>query len=292
MRDVFEDTANVNAHYYLDSYGHEISRMEFLGYVHEGQWSYMIYVGGGYVPLKVAVTTVSHRRHHAGGEADAIEAFEEWARETRPEEIGEGEDYEKEVQEAIEAGEEPPSPEYEAHIEAIPERAGTEPASIEKDFYIDIDGQVTMDGVLVGNALADDIGPGLTYTDFELLRHWRDLRERMDQWVEEDRRIPKGVLYAHRLPGKTEGRLGFGLRFGATGRGKRWGEGLLEHLGRNLETLVQKLMRVEKVESQIGREDDEYVLRIEDPDFDGFSFVSLAAYLRRHQLLEYVVEPV
>ena len=82
----FKDTINVNAHFYLDDGGEEIERTQFVQDMF--RWNadaFMIYVGAGYCPLKVAVFA-----HNA---SDAYSTFEEWARNTdRYDEIGEGED--------------------------------------------------------------------------------------------------------------------------------------------------------------------------------------------------------
>ncbi len=50
----------------------------------------MLYVGGGFVPLRVAVLTTNARRWKAVDEGDAVDAFEDWCRKTgREAEIGE-----------------------------------------------------------------------------------------------------------------------------------------------------------------------------------------------------------
>lgn len=289
MREIHEDTANANAMVYLDDSSHEISRMDFLEQVHNGQWSYMLYVGGGYVPLRVAVTTNSHRHFQVSGESEAIETFEEWAREERPEEIGEGPDYEKEVQEAIAAGEEPPTPEYELYMEVVPQDAGTEPASIAQEFLIDGAGNVLLDGKEVGNALDEKFGAKLTYGDFELLRAWKEMYERLVQWVEEGKKI-RALVYARRTAGQKDGRVGLSLSFEPMGRGKRWGEGAQAHIGAALSSLVEELKdhgwAAEARPTPMG-----YELLVEDKDFDGFHWTHLEIPLRSYKLTDYLVVP-
>lgn len=231
MARVYEDTAKADAHFYLDERGNEITRREFLEELYEGYYAYMIYVGGGYVPLRVAVLTVSHRRYRAGDEGSAIEAFEEWARENRPEEIGEGPEFEKEVQEAIERGEEPPQPEYEASIEEIPEKAGAlpaEPANVNQSFEIRPDGTILLDGAVVGHAEDDTEAPikeskrwrpklpDFLYTDFMLMREWSDCATR-------EFRLPI-AFWARREPGQNQGFLYASLLLDPQ-KGKRWGLG-------------------------------------------------------------------
>ena len=106
---IHEDTAKARAHSYLHESGHEVSRPEFLREVHEGWRAYMLYIGGGYVPLTMAVLTTSHRDHTGpmDGASDAIETWEEWARKNKPEELGD----------------DPFDPDYELHLEEIPQSA-------------------------------------------------------------------------------------------------------------------------------------------------------------------------
>jgi len=288
MSQIYEDTADAKAAVYLSSGGSEISRMEFLESVHDGQWSYMLYVGGGYVPLTVAVTTDSHRDYHGGGESDAVSTFEEWARDERPEEIGEGPDYEKEVQEAIAAGEEPPEPEYELHIEEIPRHAGTDPASINQRFFIEADA-VTLGEKVVGDPFGSDIGTKLTYADFQLLRAWREMQERLDNWMKEGKRS-RPTLYARREAGMKDGRLVLVLRFTVPRRGKRWGEGSLEYLRGALAKLAGELAG-EGWEAEVRKVTAGYDLIIESADFDGFHWTSLEVPMRVYKLTDFLVEP-
>jgi hypothetical protein len=72
-----DDTKNLDAMYYLDDSGDEITREEFLKELfYATNWmdqkGFMLYVGGGYVPLRVAVI--------AWHESDAFATFEEYAR--------------------------------------------------------------------------------------------------------------------------------------------------------------------------------------------------------------------
>lgn len=82
----FKDTINVDAHFYLNDSGDEITRTQFIQDMHEwGNDAFVLYVGGGYCPLRVAIFA-----HNA---SDAYCTFTEWARnDDRLDEIGEGED--------------------------------------------------------------------------------------------------------------------------------------------------------------------------------------------------------
>jgi len=89
MSHVFEDTLTANAMYYLSSCS-EITREEFLAEHAEGWRCHMLYVGGGYVPLTVAVATANHRDFYGADWSGAASMFEEWARNNgRLDEIGE-----------------------------------------------------------------------------------------------------------------------------------------------------------------------------------------------------------
>lgn len=114
---LFEDTRRCNAMFYLDEHGKEITRHEF---VHElKDWAgLMLYVGGGYVPLRVAMLTLDGPKDRYVDEGGAVSAFEEWCRSNgRAEEIGE----DAEWQEKVEADpDNTPSPEYELMIQRIP----------------------------------------------------------------------------------------------------------------------------------------------------------------------------
>jgi len=116
-KQVCDDTLTASADFYLDDTGNEITRKELLEQVRDGWYAFMLYVGDGYVPLRVAVLTRSARGFHQPDESEAVSIFEEWARNTgRGEEIGEDEDYFA----ALERGEEPDR-EYSLQIEIIPQ---------------------------------------------------------------------------------------------------------------------------------------------------------------------------
>lgn len=71
----FRETINIDAHFYLDDYGQEITREEFILEMRESQSNaIMLYVGGGFVPLRIAVLT------QGDDLSSAHSAFEEWAR--------------------------------------------------------------------------------------------------------------------------------------------------------------------------------------------------------------------
>jgi hypothetical protein len=102
-----DDTKNLDAMYYLDDSGDEITREEFLKELfYATNWmdqkGFMLYVGGGYVPLRVAVISWN--------ESDAHSTFQDWARRVgRLDEISEDDD------DAEDYGE------YEAFVEVIPQ---------------------------------------------------------------------------------------------------------------------------------------------------------------------------
>lgn len=101
----FKDTNQINAMFYLDDSGQEMERQYFLKELVEddGQKGFMLYVGGGYVPLSVAVIHWN--------ESDAVGTFEEWCRNNdRLDEIGEDKDDDDEDWGT-----------YELFIETIPE---------------------------------------------------------------------------------------------------------------------------------------------------------------------------
>lgn len=80
---LFEQTKNMDAHYYLTSDGDETTRDDLLREMRNSYPIYMIYLGPGYVPLKLAVQAFT-------GEQEAWEAAQEWARKAdRLDEIGE-----------------------------------------------------------------------------------------------------------------------------------------------------------------------------------------------------------
>jgi hypothetical protein len=80
---LFDDTIKMNAHFYLTSDGDETTRDDLLREMRDGYPIYMVYLGGGYVPLKLAVEAFT-------GEHETWEAAQEWARKAdRLDEIGE-----------------------------------------------------------------------------------------------------------------------------------------------------------------------------------------------------------
>jgi hypothetical protein len=86
MAKMNEQTRTCNAHFYLDDAGGELSREKFLEeLISFDQDGYMLYVGAGFMPLRVAVAALS--------EDDAADIFEDWCRKTgREDEINETED--------------------------------------------------------------------------------------------------------------------------------------------------------------------------------------------------------
>jgi hypothetical protein len=79
---MFDDTKTVNAHFYLDESGHEVLPGEFLHEILDGWYGFMLYVGGGFCPLAIAVLTSSARGYHGADLSEAASTFEEWARDT------------------------------------------------------------------------------------------------------------------------------------------------------------------------------------------------------------------
>jgi hypothetical protein len=76
--------AELAAFFYLDEWGHELSREAFAECIEDGYSGLLIHAGGGYVPLSAAVLTFGRDK------SSAFSAFEEWARRTgRLDEIGE-----------------------------------------------------------------------------------------------------------------------------------------------------------------------------------------------------------
>ena len=116
---LFEETKKADAHYYLDDVGLEIDRQELLEEMFNfNQPAYMLYVGEGFVPLRVAVV--------AWNESDAVEVMEDWARKTgRSDEIGEDDEYHQKLEQAFQkekAREDVsyPEPDYQHAIQRIP----------------------------------------------------------------------------------------------------------------------------------------------------------------------------
>jgi len=86
MKIQLTETKYVDAHFYLDEYGDEIKcKNSFVKYLATEMFAgymggYMIYLGGGYDPLRIAII--------ARDEENAYEIMEEWCRNTdRLEEI-------------------------------------------------------------------------------------------------------------------------------------------------------------------------------------------------------------
>jgi hypothetical protein len=113
MPHLYEDTINCKASFYLDEDGHEMERDEFIRRM-RSMHGVMLYVGGGFVKLQVAVLTFSQHDWDS-----PTSAFEEWARNTgRHDEIGEDEEYQAKVK----IDPDNTYPEYELHIENIPSK--------------------------------------------------------------------------------------------------------------------------------------------------------------------------
>lgn len=92
MTQLFDDTLRCDAHVYLDSWSSEIKRDEFLAQLLDWH-GYMLYIGDGYMPFRVAVaTTNSYRFHRDGDPSEAVSSFEEWALKHRPDELEENPD--------------------------------------------------------------------------------------------------------------------------------------------------------------------------------------------------------
>ena len=82
MSKLFRDTLAANADFYLDDGGNEITREEFIAQNADGWRSHMLYIGGGFSPLKVAVLTCNARGFYSADWGSAVSAMEEWARNT------------------------------------------------------------------------------------------------------------------------------------------------------------------------------------------------------------------
>jgi hypothetical protein len=114
---LFDDTKKCNAMRYLNEHGDEITRHEFVHELKEYA-GVMLYVGGGYVPLAVAVLTLDSAKTRHVDEGAAVEAFEDWCRKNgRADEIGEDAEYLAKVKADPDNT---PSPEYECIIQRIP----------------------------------------------------------------------------------------------------------------------------------------------------------------------------
>ena len=94
---LFTETMTCDAMVYLDYDGKEMymggpdapatPREAFLRRLVEDR-GYMLYIGGGLVPLRVAVMSLESYNSRADiGENDAVCTFEEWALSSRPEEL-------------------------------------------------------------------------------------------------------------------------------------------------------------------------------------------------------------
>jgi hypothetical protein len=122
MTHLFHDTLTCNAGWYLNECGDPITREEFIATNQEWH-GVMLYVGGGFCPLQIAVLTADARGYHQPDWGTAVSAFEEWCRDTdRGDEIGETAAYIQSVQDAVAAGghDLPDVPEYELMIQNIP----------------------------------------------------------------------------------------------------------------------------------------------------------------------------
>jgi len=94
---IHNETLTCDAMLYLDYDGKEMwlggpdapatPRDAFLRRLIEDR-GYMLYIGGGYVPLRVAVMSlVGYSQDLWHGEADAVSTFGDWALQNRPEEL-------------------------------------------------------------------------------------------------------------------------------------------------------------------------------------------------------------
>jgi hypothetical protein len=91
---VFEDTRTLNAMVHLDYMGSECTRDELLDEIRQGFVVVMAYVGGGYVPLTVAIGTVDSNYHNPNV-SDAYSALWEYLADERPDELNEQGDIEE-----------------------------------------------------------------------------------------------------------------------------------------------------------------------------------------------------
>ncbi|MGZ6281849.1 MAG: hypothetical protein ACXWQ5_01025 [Ktedonobacterales bacterium] len=103
---IFEDTRNIDADHYLEGSREYEDRAAFIaeGFpaMLDNESVYMVYLGGGYCPLRIAVI--------ASNKSDAIETVEDYMREhDRAEEIGEDVDED-----------DPEYGEYESNIQTVP----------------------------------------------------------------------------------------------------------------------------------------------------------------------------
>lgn len=75
---MLENTKKCDADFYLDDGACEISREEFLE--ENKEWhGHMLYVGGGFCPLRVAVLTCNARGFYGPDWGAAVSCMEEWS---------------------------------------------------------------------------------------------------------------------------------------------------------------------------------------------------------------------
>ena len=87
---MLDNTRNCQADFYLDDSGNEIDRDEFLE--ENKEWhGHMLYVGGGFCPLQVAVLTCNARGYYGPDWGAAAAIAEDWAVDTGHRDWFEGE---------------------------------------------------------------------------------------------------------------------------------------------------------------------------------------------------------
>lgn len=93
---VFDDTKTMTADLYLDYMGYKTTRKDLLQEAREGWVIVMAYVGGGYVPLRVAVGTVSTNPQNPDY-CSACSAMQEYFANHRPDELDDDGDLPEEL---------------------------------------------------------------------------------------------------------------------------------------------------------------------------------------------------
>lgn len=83
---VFKKTRRCDAHYYLDENGYQIGRKRFLE-ENKDWYGWMIYVGPGYVHLRLAVLTCNARRWASTDMSAPASTAREWLEHNRPDEL-------------------------------------------------------------------------------------------------------------------------------------------------------------------------------------------------------------